>query len=275
MLTKPRQVVVDKDAFIGINLDELCNLAKRCVLVLPDTLLYECATTDKDEQSRLIGRFEELASAGSHACTSIEAMIRYEAKYSSPYGPIGAKQGEYEIRMDAQCLQTRRARYDDFVRQLTMVVEGWHDELSKKNPDLLAAVRTWDASTGVRPARLNSWFEFVDSQDMHEWSRKLFEGITEVPERFCTSDEWVAWHFSRLYGVIFLEHAFLTHKGGPPGATTLEHDLQDIFYVTLLCRADGLLSRDQKLVQPLARAAFPEKKVFSSLEDVPRDWATG
>jgi len=47
-------------------------------------------------------------------------------------------------------------------------------------------------------------------------------------------------------------------------------------YVASLSRADGLLTGDKKLVEPLVRAAFPEKDVFSSLE-VPDsyrcDWA--
>jgi hypothetical protein len=48
-------------------------------------------------------------------------------------------------------------------------------------------------------------------------------------------------------------------------------------YVLLLARADAIITRDKKLVEPLARAAFPEKDVFSSLEEVPDsyrcDWA--
>lgn len=48
-------------------------------------------------------------------------------------------------------------------------------------------------------------------------------------------------------------------------------------YVLLLSRADGITTCDKELVEPLARAAFPGKDVFSSLEEVPEsyrcDWA--
>jgi len=37
-------------------------------------------------------------------------------------------------------------------------------------------------------------------------------------------------------------------------------------------RADGLLTRDKKLVTPLAQAAFPEKDVFFSLDEVPDEY---
>jgi hypothetical protein len=149
------------------------------------------------------------------------------------------------------------------------VAAQWHDKLSVEDPDLLRKVKTWNASGGVRPDRLRCWLEYVDSESMYEWSQKLLEGITPTPDKFCLSDDWVTWHFLRLSGIYFLEQTFHTHHGSIAGAEVLEHDLQDIFYVTLLCRVDGLLSRDKKLVQPLARAAFPEKDVFSSLEKVP------
>ena len=51
-----------------------------------------------------------------------------------------------------------------------------------------------------------------------------------------------------------------------------EHDYQDMEYVLLLSRADSLLTRDKKLVKPLAKAAFPEKDVFSSLDEVPDEY---
>jgi hypothetical protein len=57
-----------------------------------------------------------------------------------------------------------------------------------------------------------------------------------------------------------------------------EHDLYDVEYVMLLSRADAILTKDEKLVGPLARAAFPQKDMFSSLEEVPEsyrcDWAS-
>jgi hypothetical protein len=64
----------------------------------------------------------------------------------------------------------------------------------------------------------------------------------------------------------------LRHTGDGSGRVAVEHDLQDITYVLLLSRGDGLLTRDKDLVIPLAKAAFPEKDVFSSLEEVPKDY---
>lgn len=60
--------------------------------------------------------------------------------------------------------------------------------------------------------------------------------------------------------------------GGGPGEERAEHDYQDMEYVILLSRADCILTRDEKLVKPLAKAAFPDKDVFSSLDEVSEDY---
>ena len=86
------------------------------------------------------------------------------------------------------------------------------------------------------------------------------------------SDEWVSWHFLRLYLILLMERSLLRHTGAASGQIYVEHDLQDITYVLLLSRADGLLTWDKGLVIPLAKAAFPEKDVFSSLDEVPEEY---
>ncbi|GAG33142.1 unnamed protein product, partial [marine sediment metagenome] len=47
------------------------------------------------------------------------------------------------------------------------------------------------------------------------------------------------------------------------------NDIFDIYYVSHLSQADGLVAVDKRLVQPLAKAAFPSKDVFGSINDVP------
>ena len=50
MLAKPKQIVIDKDALIGINLNKLCDFAKGHLLLACDTLLYECTTTSESNR---------------------------------------------------------------------------------------------------------------------------------------------------------------------------------------------------------------------------------
>ncbi len=81
----------------------------------------------------------------------------------------------------------------------------------------------------------------------------------------------------RLDIAVVHECWYRNQTGCPLGRKRTEHDDQDIEYVLLLARADAIITADKKLVQPLARAAFPDKDVFSSLENVPEsyrcDWA--
>ena len=63
-----------------------------------------------------------------------------------------------------------------------------------------------------------------------------------------------------------------TIGGENPKLLQAEHDCQDIEYVTYLARADGLLTRDKRLAIPIANIAFPDKDVFSSLDEVSEEY---
>ena len=60
--------------------------------------------------------------------------------------------------------------------------------------------------------------------------------------------------------------------GEIPKLIQAEHDCQDIEYATYLSLADGLLTRDKKLVTPVAKVAFPDKDVFSNLDELSEDY---
>ncbi|MGD8786803.1 MAG: hypothetical protein PVJ60_05225 [Phycisphaerales bacterium] len=75
-----------------------------------------------------------------------------------------------------------------------------------------------------------------------------------------------------MASILAKEYYYLSQMGGIPGIRRAEHDYQDMEYVLLLSRADGILTRDEKLVKPLAQAAFPEKDIFSNLDEVPEEY---
>jgi hypothetical protein len=129
--------------------------------------------------------------------------------------------------------------------------------------------------------RLQFLMQSVDASsalDVHAIATTAFHGYAQIPERFCLSSDWVSWQYIRLNTVLHLEYSFLRKgQGGAREQVNTEHDLCDVQYVILLSRADAIITRDMQLVEPLARAAFPEKRVFSSLAEVPEsyrcDWA--
>ncbi len=44
---RPKQIIIDKDMFRGINLNALCDFTWNHFLILPDVLYYECVTADE------------------------------------------------------------------------------------------------------------------------------------------------------------------------------------------------------------------------------------
>jgi len=47
MLVEQKQIVIHKDAFVDISVEDLCAFVGNHLLLCCDTLLYECATTAK------------------------------------------------------------------------------------------------------------------------------------------------------------------------------------------------------------------------------------
>jgi len=50
VLAKPKQIAIDKDVLIGINLNKPCDFSKGYLLLACDTLLYECTTTSESNR---------------------------------------------------------------------------------------------------------------------------------------------------------------------------------------------------------------------------------
>lgn len=274
------QLVIDKDIFQGTSTHSLCNFARSHFLILPDDLYYECASTDRKQQE-LLDRFRDVILAGGCICPRRNKIIQDEAESLSPYGTLVDMQTISAVRKTFQKnsrpykpeeVETAKA---DELRMAQMIIDfadGFTRKLALEEPERLTEIRRCNSSKTDRSDRLVEWAGSVDSQDIHHASKEMLKGFTNRPDEFCLSDEWVSWHFLRLYLILLRERTFSRHTGDTSGQISVEHDLQDITYVLLLTRADGLLTRDKDLVIPLAQAAFPEKDVFDSLDEVPDEY---
>jgi len=248
-------------------------------LILPDDLYYECASADW-KQKELLDRFRDVILAGGCICPRRNKIIREEGESLSPYGPLVDMQTISAVRQTFQqnSRPYNQAEIDtayrdelEIAQRIMDLADGFNRKLASEQPILRAEMRKCDSSKAGRPERIVKWAEFVDSYDMHYVSERWFQGMTGRPDEFCLSDEWVSWHFLRLILILSFERTFLRHTGDASGPISIEHDLQDITYVLLLSRADCLLTRDDGC-SSLAKAAFPKKDVFSSLDEVPKDY---
>jgi len=275
---RPQKIIIDKDTFIGINLNALCIFTRSHFLVLPEVLLYECLTS-LEKKGILLDRFRQVILAGGYVCSSGYAIVRDEAHRLNPHGPLVNREYSDGVR---QALAKNADPYDytwvtkrfqldqEFIDHFQSNIERF-TKLESRKTNVIELVRRQDHSNEGRSDRLKYWAEFVNSKDLHDARNQLLKGITNCPDKYCLSGEWVSWQFVRVFMIWVLECSFLLQTGGGKGSAKLEHDLQDIACVALLSRANGLLVRD-KFAQDLARAAFPDKDVFSSLDEVPDEY---
>lgn len=274
-----KQIIIDKDAFVGINLGALCNFAQTHFLILPAVLYDECAANEK-ASGTLFRRFSKIMIAGGYWCASAVDIVQKEGEMLQPYGYL-PDLGKTN-RMRERFKKGYRLSVPDNIADIRESQTGSAQilvDLHKRVICEVAADRFRDAAEEVnksgvdRQQRFEKWARIVERLNIHELAVKVLAKFTGSPEKYCLSDDWVTWHHLRLATILSSEYTYLKGKPGKNQIVNAEHDLHDLAYVLLLSRADGMLTRDKKLVKPLAQAAFTDKDVFSGLDEVPEEYA--
>ena len=279
---KRKQIVIDKDAFVGIRLDDLCDFAKDHFLILPEVLIYECMTSDDMTERQLLQRCRKVIVSGAYYCPRSVTYLKWEARNTSPYPWfLPDLQKTHLIRKKNSVREEHtfdRNELGEVYNLHCTVAKGILSDTSEhikatitsEKRDIARKIKKMPQD---RSNRLVTWFEIADTLDMHDTVlTKIPSGFISNGSRFCTSREWISWQYFRLLVVLVDEYYYLGETGGSPQNESIEHDFQDMEYVLLLSRADALLTRDERLVKPLAKAGFPEKDVFSGLDEVTEDY---
>lgn len=281
MSAKQKQIIVDKDAFIGINISELCDFAKHHLILVCDTLLYECATASNQEPRDMLERYKRLIRSGAYYCSCSIAFVQSESKNCLPYPwflpdldateQIRTGEARPENLLDLTTYgEISQPRHKVAKAVLVDLSDKLKKRIDKERPDVGKKIKDL---TSDRFKRFRILLESIDAHDLHQMCVDSFQhDWIKNEKKFCLSPEWIGWQLIRLTDAIVQDYYYFHQMGGPQGDKTAEHDYQDMEYVLLLSRADGLLTRDKKLVKPLAKAAFPDKDVFSSLDEVPEEY---
>jgi hypothetical protein len=278
MLTERKQIVLDKSALVGTSLNVLCGFAEQHFLILPSVLHDECVTNE-GKAAQLLDRYERIILAGGFFCPSVLCISQTEAQSLQPYGPLlpdfeGTESWRRGLRSG---LRLPLPTDVELTRKEHLCVAKSVLEYNPTITDTLFEEQFQQAQSEIRHAqasrgdRLRKWVRIVDGQPLVGWSAGILECFRSPIDDRLVSNKWVTWHHVRVISVMHLELRFLA-ESRPAGK--VEHDLQDMEYVSLLSRADAVLSTDRPLCD-LARAAFPEKDVFSSLEEVPESYRCG
>ena len=234
--------------------------------------------TDSKNRERLLKRFRGILSE-AYFCRSTRSMIEREGQSSQPYGFLSdfSETSDMRRRFKHGALFVARDDEEAVARNMDsarVLLDNCTVVIQKLLLETIAeADRNRAKLEGNKEYRLRFWVDKADGLDVHDAAASAFKDWIKSANRFCLSREWVSWQYIRLSTVLFLEYTFLRKgSGGEQELVHAEHDLHDIEYVVLLSRADALLTGDKNLVKPLAKAAFPDKDVFSSLDEVPEGY---
>ena len=282
MSPKTKQLILDKDALVGINIGDLCDFARNHFLLCSDTLLYECATTSESERRNMLYRCDRLIKAGAYYCSCSIAFIQSESRNCLPYPWfLPDLKATEEIRTGEKPVEdlVDSTTYGEISQPPYKVAKAFLDVSNKlknridlEDPHVREKIKQLPSD---KLERLRELFERMDTQDLRQMCVDSVRGEW-IKDRAKSglSAEWMSWQRVRLTDAIMQNCYYLRLTGAMPKREVerVEHDYQDLEYVLLLSRADGILTRDKKLVEPLARAAFPEKDVFSNLDEVPDEY---
>lgn len=275
---KPKPIIIDKDAFEGMNLNDLCNFARDHFLILPMVLHDECAK-NKEKRQQLFKRFRKIILSDGYICQAGRDIVEKEAQTLQPYGFLADLdktarwQKEFKKGAIIGVPNENEIVHAGHVDSAETLLSQYKKVVGEVGQEIFkAAVNEVKRSKADRQQRFKIWTQVVEDLDIHKLSVHLLSQFGGSPEKYCPSSDWVTWHYLRIAAILTFEYKFLEGKPGKNQLTNAVHDLQDSEYVFLLSRADGLLTRDKKLVTPLAKAAFPEKDVFSSLDEVPEEY---
>jgi len=258
-----KRLILDKSVFFGTSTEKLRQFASNHFLILPEVLIYECATapTQKERQSSLI-RFTETIRAGAYVCPSVGLIEERETQQGCPYGNIEDETETNIIRgaSGIEWAEQRVQQMKDNEIQRTKKTLLWANNINRRKEGIshLEPI-TQSAKAGERIAQ-------KDKQYLYQNYLQAIDCCLSVTESGITKD-WVSWHYKRL---TLLYGLFIGDRKGT-SVENVEHHLQDMAYITLLCRGDVLLMKDTDPII-LAKTAFPQKDIFDSVDVVPKKY---
>lgn len=270
-------LVIDKCCFQGAKESDLIEFVKRNQVLLPHALGIECLTSSDCNGRRpseapvhLLQKVETLTKAGAYLGRSFASIRKEEKANRRPVDRIVDENGTRLIRAGRVILTESFVRSE--AADCQRAFDPWIACMRDLAHAMVRAMKERSMSAGLQKEiqetgeveRFGKWLQAADQSRiaiLQKWIPTLASDVTE---------HWYTWRIIRLwYGWAMEWAARRSHVDENALRSDVSNDFWDIEYVAHLSVADGLLTKDKRLVEPLARAAFPEKDVFSSLEEVP------
>ena len=269
-------LIIDKSVFHGTSTHHLAEFVKNHRVILPFAMVAECLMS-KTRATDLLQRFQACVKSGAIVGMGLTNVLNIEKQTCTPITSVVDEQATTAIRsaffttdsdflsLEAQqCEKTYRPQYD---RLRDMGLKHFINVEKKKG---LADKFQESYLNTPFEERLEQWLRVIDMSKMSIFSYFFPEYSKHLDL------DWFTWHYIRLHYAWGIEWVCKRSASGNSyeqrPIREISNDYWDIEYVVCLSRADGMLSRDDKLVKPLTKAAFSEKDVFSSIEEVTEDY---
>ncbi len=272
---KTKLLILDKSAFHGTSRSKLIKFVKNHCVILPYTLCVECAISQEGDPPKdsknpinLTQKLLDVVKSGAFAGKPLAKIVKEEKSRNAAIESLIDKE-ETQIMRNSELdkkfdLEELRKKCDKVFKPKMDFVKQWADEYYKsilkkeKEKDFREKV---DESDLVE--RLDMWLKVADEMKSDILKKFYGNGKDEM-----SADRW-EWQMLRLSLAWGTELACKRNKSGPSFENSdISNDIFDIYYVSHLSQADGLIAGDKDLVQPLATVAFPNKDVFDNIDDV-------
>jgi hypothetical protein len=263
----PKLLVIDKSVFHTLYQceDKLCAFVKEYNVVLPNTLAAECLisenqTPDKNPVKLLKG-FDQAIKAGANMGYSSLKLFELEKETIQPVKSVVDETTTKLIRnstlrtqvdfikQEAECC---RQTFEPVIKSLLKISRILYGNLCKQDKLTKAIRKQTD-----RIRRFGNWVYSTD----HEMKNIINQLFSEKIGHHANSS-WFTWQMTRLYFTYSLDLMFKENVHGSCIKKDISNDFYDIEPALYLSRVDGLLTNDQKLQIPLAKAAYPAKEIF-------------
>ncbi len=260
-------LVVDKSIFHSLCCceEKLFAFMRDYNVVLPHALAVECLisknqTSDKNPEL-LLRRFDGAIKAGAKMGYSSYKLFQAEKITLCPAKSVVDESSTQQfrdgapntsddfIKQEAECC---RKSFEPIIKSVLKIAKTLYDNLCKQE-ELLKELR----KEKDRICRFENWIQNTDKS-----MKDILKGLFSEQISSHADVNWFTWQRARLYLTYSLDRMFKKNMPCSSEKKDISNDLYDIEYVTYLSRADGLLTNDQKLHIPLAKAAFPKKDLF-------------
>ncbi len=273
-------LVIDKCCFHGTTGPPLIEFVREHRVFLPHALGIECLISDDHKGTKstknpigLLHRVEALVKAGAYFGRSSISIHKEEQKNRRAVVQFVDEETTLLIREGTTILT------EDFVRREAEECRKAFDPLIELVRGLGCALVATIKEKGMSVGFQEEIQETCKVQRLGRNLQAAHQKKDEILQKWVPSmasdvtEDWYTWQVIRLWYAWAIEWAGRrAHTDDTTLQSNISNDFYDMEYVASLSRADAIITKESEkkgLVRPLARAAFPDKDVFSSLEEVP------